>query len=306
MNHVLGQSHLYYTMSKHIETVLEVDAGDTIEIHTVDCFGNQITAPDMDFDTVDWSRQNPATGPIFVNGIKAGDVLKVTIEKIELENQGCATAGPAGGVMKDFIEKRYIKMFSVDTEKKTTGFNGLEIPLNPMIGVIGNAPSEAPVPNSTPGPHGGNMDCKKITEGAVLYLPVFHDGALFGLGDVHAKMGDGEVGISGLEIGAVVTVKLEKADNLRTHHPVLIDGDGINMMVSHESLDVAVDESVRQMIKLLRPHTDLSLPEITILMSLSGEAQINQVVDPLKTARFFIPHYLLNHYSIELGQEFKI
>lgn len=306
MKHTLDKTHLYYTMSKDIASALEVDTGDTVEIHTVDCFENQITVPDMDFDTVDWGRQNPATGPIFINGIKTGDVLKVTIEKIELENQGCATVGPGGGVMKDYIETRYIKMFNVDTEKKTTEFNGLEMPLNPMIGVIGNAPAEAPAPNSTPGAHGGNMDCKKIAEGAVLYLPAFHDGAIFGLGDVHAKMGDGEVGISGLEIGAVVTVKLEKAEEIKTSHPLLIDDEGINMMVSHESLDVAVDESVRQMIKLLKPHTNLSLPEITILMSLSGEAQINQVVDPLKTARFFIPHYLLNHYSIEFSEELRI
>lgn len=305
MKYTLDDSHLYYTMSKDIDPVLQIDDGDTVRIHTVDCFENQITSPDMDFDTVDWSRQNPATGPIFVNGVAAGDVLKVTIGKIELEDRGLATVGPSGGVMKDYIEERFIKMFDVDTALNTTGFNGLEIRLNPMIGVIGNAPYDAPVPNSTPGAHGGNMDCKKITEGTVLYLPVFHDGALFGLGDVHARMGDGEVGISGLEIGAAVTVKLEKAASINTNHPVLIDEEGINMMVSNESLDEAVDESVRQMIKLLKPHTDLPLPEIAMLMSLVGEAQINQVVDPLKTARFFIPYYLLDHYSIDYGQELK-
>lgn len=306
MKHELDSSHLYYTMSKDVEPVLQIDSGDTVIFQTVDCFENQITSPDMDFESVDWTRQNPATGPVFMRGISAGDVLKVTIEKIEPEERGLATVGPSGGVMQDYIEKRQIKMFDLDTKNNTTVFNGLEIPLNPMIGVIGNAPMNTAVPNSTPGAHGGNMDCRKITEGAVLYLPVFHDGALFGLGDVHAKMGDGEVGISGLEIGATVTVKLEKAKAIQTNHPVLIDADGINMMVSHESLDVAVDESVRQMIKLLMPHTDLSLPEIAMLMSLVGETQINQVVDPLKTARFFVPYYLLEHYSIELGQELTV
>lgn len=68
MKYTLDDSHLYYTMSKDIDPVLQIDDGDTVRIHTVDCFENQITSPDMDFDTVDWSRQNPATGPIFVDG----------------------------------------------------------------------------------------------------------------------------------------------------------------------------------------------------------------------------------------------
>src|SRR5699024_4128914 len=107
--------------------------------------------------------------------------------------------------MRDYIEQRHVKLFDLDTENKPSEFIRMTQPLNPMIGVIGNAPAAWPVPNSTPGAHGGNMDCPKMTEGAVLYLPVFHDGALFGLGDVHAKMGDGEVGISGLETAARVT-----------------------------------------------------------------------------------------------------
>ncbi|HIW13514.1 MAG TPA: acetamidase/formamidase family protein [Candidatus Salinicoccus stercoripullorum] len=306
MHHKLNSSHLCYEMSSTIAPALEIDAGDTVQIRTVDCFENQITAQDMDFDTVDWSRQNPATGPVFVRGLSAGDVLKATIEKIELDGRGLVTVGPQGGVMRDYIEERHVKFFDLDTENNTTEFNGMTVPLNPMIGVIGNAPAAGPVPNSTPGAHGGNMDCRKMTEGAVLYLPVFHDGALFGLGDVHAKMGDGEVGISGLETAARVTVRLEKASGISTNHPVLIDEEGINMMVSRESLDEAVDESVRQMIKLLRPQTTLSLPEIAMLMSLIGETQINQVVDPLKTARFFVPYYLLEHYSIDFGMELKL
>ena len=305
MQHQLNSSRHYNSRSATIAPALEIDAGDTVHIHTVDCFENQITSNDMDFDTVDWSRQNPATGPVFVRGLSAGDVLKATIERIELDGRGLATVGPQGGVMKDYIEERHVKFFDLDTENNTTEFNGMTVPLSPMIGVIGNAPATGHVPNSTPGAHGGNMDCRKINEGAVLYLPVFHEGALFGLGDVHAKMGDGEVGISGLETAARVTVRLEKASGISTNHPVLIDIEGINMMVSHESLDEAVDESVRQMIKLLRPHTGLSLPEIAMLMSLIGETQINQVVDPLKTARFFVPHYLLEHYSIDLGRELK-
>lgn len=62
-----------------------------------------------------------------------------------------------------------------------------------MIGVIGVAPKEGAVPCGEPGSHGGNMDNTKIAEGAVLYLPVFHEGALLAMGDVHACMGMGRL-----------------------------------------------------------------------------------------------------------------
>ena len=45
----------------------------------------------------------------------------------------------------------------------------------------------------SPGIHGGNMDIRYLSEGGRLILPVFVDGALFSLGDLHATQGDGEV-----------------------------------------------------------------------------------------------------------------
>ena len=297
----LDRSHFYYAMSKDNEAALKVKPGDTVEIRTHDCFQGQITSQDTVLDTVDWDQINPATGPIYIEGIKPGDVLKVTIDDITLDSRGVMLTGPGLGVMGEQMEGMEAKMFDVDAAGGHVSFNGLELPMNPMIGVIGVAPEGDPINNGTPDRHGGNMDSKKITSGADLYLPVFHDGALFGLGDVHAKMGDGEISVSGLEIGSMVTVTLDKAHNMTTGHPVVIDEEGIYMMVSHESLDTAVDESVRQMIALLHPHTDLSLSELTMLMSLVGETQINQVVDPLKTARFFVPKSVLDHYNISFS-----
>jgi amidase len=59
----------------------------------------------------------------------------------------------------------------------------IRIPKRPMIGVIGVAPESGAVPNGTPGPHGGNMDCTLITAGNSVYFTVGVDGALFGAGD---------------------------------------------------------------------------------------------------------------------------
>ena len=64
-----------------------------------------------------------------------------------------------------------------------------------MIGAIGTAPRDRAIDSGMPEAHGGNLDCTLIRPGATLYLPVNVPGALLSLGDLHAAMGDGEVGI---------------------------------------------------------------------------------------------------------------
>ena len=299
-HHKLSKDNLFYAMNKENEAALKINLGDTVDIETHDCFTGQITSEEGAFGGLDWDRINPASGPIYIDGIKAGDVLKVTINSIDISSTGVMVTGPGMGVMGDVLNDTLVRIYDIDNENKTVDFNGLSIPVNKMIGVIGVASPDEPVNNGTPDTHGGNMDSLKMTEGITLYLPVYHDGALFGLGDVHAAMADGEISVSGLEVSANVNVTFEKAQNLSTEHPVIINDEGIYLNVSDESLDIAVDTSVHKMAELLQPKTDLSIEEFTMLMSLVGQTQINQVVDPKKTARCFVPQYILDHYGIEL------
>lgn len=295
----LSNEHYFYHMSKDNEPKLTVDAGDTVKIDTLDCFTNQIQDESYEFDTLDWDKMNPATGPIYVNGIQAGDVLKVTINDIEIAEKGVMLTVPDAGVMGKYLHEPTIKVLDIKDDK--VDFNGIEIPINKMVGVIGVAPKSGAINNGTPDTHGGNMDSVKVTTGATLYLPVYHDGALFGLGDLHGAMGDGEISVSGLEVEGSVTVTLEKAEDVQTEHPILVNDEGLYQFVSHESLDEAVDQSVQVMIQnILEPRTTLTLSELTMLMSLVGQTEINQVVDPLKTARFFVPQYILDKLNIHL------
>lgn len=300
MFHELSRDNYFYAMSKDNEPKLEVGLGDTVKIDSHDCFTRQINSEKNAFDGFSWDKINPATGPVYVNGVKPGDVLKVTIEKINIGDTGVMVTGPGMGVMGNRIKDMNVRIFNVDNNKGIVDFDGLDLPINKMVGVIGVAPPNAPVNNGTPDTHGGNMDSVKVAEGSVLYLPVYHEGALFGLGDVHAAMADGEISVSGLEVEAEVTVKIEKAETVKTYHPVITDKDGVYMMVSDKDLNLAVDQSVHKMIELIQPQSGLSISEMTMLMSLVGHTQINQVVDPKKTARFFVPQYIFDHYNIEL------
>ena len=78
---------------------------------------------------------------------------------------------------------------------------GFRRKLAPFLGVMGVAPAE-PGEHSTIPPRpgtGGNIDCRELTAGSTLYLPVQVEGALLYLGDGHAAQGDGEVGGTAIE-----------------------------------------------------------------------------------------------------------
>ncbi|TFD97060.1 acetamidase/formamidase family protein [Jeotgalibacillus sp. R-1-5s-1] len=294
----LAREHFVYKMDQDNAPVLTVQSGDQVEVDTYDCFENQIKSEMTEFSAIDWDKVNPATGPIFVEGAQKGDILKVRIDDIELGDRGVMVTGPGLGVMGHRMEDFQVKIIPIQDGRAV--FNDrLALPLNPMIGVIGVAPENEGISCGTPGAHGGNMDTKEVTTGATLYFPVFHEGALLSLGDLHAAMGDGEISVSGIEIQAKVKITVEVIKGYEISYPFLENGDGLSVLVSKETLDESADTAVELMIDYLQPQTDLTLSELTMLMSAVGQVQVSQIVDPLKTARFFVPRYVLEAYGIK-------
>ncbi|CAG9623199.1 acetamidase/formamidase family protein [Sutcliffiella rhizosphaerae] len=281
------ESGIIYDFNKNHKPVLSVPSGSTLEIETFDCFQNQIQSEDTEITGIDWNRVNPATGPVYIEEAMPGDVLKVKIEKLEIGNQGVMVVGPNLGVMGHRIEKMESKIIPIREGKAI--FNEIEIPLNPMIGVIGVAPDGEGISCGTPDSHGGNMDNKMVTEGATLYFPVFTEGALFATGDFHAAMGDGEISVSGIEVPGKVTLTLEVLKNENLEHPMLENEEVVTTIVSAKTLDEAAKKATEVMIDRVVDNTGMSLSETTMLMSAVGQLEVCQIVDPLVTARFAVP-----------------
>ncbi|MBN6887388.1 amidase [Cytobacillus horneckiae] len=288
---------IIYEFSRKNHPIISIPSRSTITIEAYDCFKNQIDSPKTVVSDIDWKQINPATGPIFVEGASPGDILKVKIEKIDLSTQGVMVVGPNLGVMGHRITEMEAKIIPIVDGKAK--FNDLNIPLNPMVGVIGVAPAGESVNCGTPGSHGGNMDNKMVAEGATLYFPVFTEGALFALGDCHAAMGDGEISVSGIEIPANVTVTLEVIKGASLQHPMLENDEVFTQIVSAPTLDAACKEATEFMADLLVAKTGLTLSEVTMLLSAAGQVEVCQMVDPLMTARFSVPKYLLDQLNIK-------
>lgn len=295
----LGDSKTLFSFDKDLEPVLKVPSGETVRIRTKDCFGNQLQGPEDQLSEIDWEAINPATGPIYVEGAVAGGTLKVHIDNIELDAQTSSCTGKDEGVCGDRFSDWATHFCKVE-DGKVVWDERLSIPLAPMIGVIGVAPEGEPVNCGTPGKHGGNMDNTAIAAGATLYFPVAVDGALFGCGDMHAVMGDGEVSVSGAEVAGYATVTLTALPELSVPNPLIENDTHFGIIVSAESLDKASELAVQQMVDLLASRTNESEADLVMLLSLVADVRVCQMVDPEKTVRFMVPKYVLDAIGFTL------
>lgn len=289
---------IIYAFSKDNPHTKKVTAGTTLEIETYDCFEDQIQSEDTVIDRIDWNKINPATGPIFIEGANPGDILKVKIEKIDINDQGVMAVVPELGIMGHKIDKMEAKVLQIKDDKVI--FNNIEAPLNKMIGVIGVAPAGEAVNCGTPGAHGGNMDTKLVEEGATLYFPVAVDGALFALGDLHAAMGDGEVSGSGVEVSGNVVVTLDVIKGEKLEHPMLENAEVFTQIASAEDLETAAKLAGTLMIERIVEKTGMPTSEVTMLMSMLAQLEVGQVVNPWKTSRLSVPKSLLRDLGVEL------
>ncbi|MBS4537472.1 acetamidase/formamidase family protein [Clostridium sp. D2Q-11] len=298
MKKISNKTHVLKMSSKN-KPVESIDSGEMVSFETFDCFSNTLKTEEDLFSSVGWDKVNPATGPLYINEAKQGDILKVEIIDIKIDSKGVMAIAPGFGVLGDIFNEEKTKIIPIENNKAI--FNKkLSFEIRPMIGVIGTAPKSEDIPTGTPEAHGGNMDCKRIVKGSTLYLPVNVDGGLLALGDLHAIMGDGEISVSGVEIAGEVIVKVSIIKGKHLPLPLLIEGREVMTIASALTLDEASNQATRNMHKFLVQELSLDKHEATMLLSVAGNLKICQVVDPLKTARMEIPLDILDKYNYRI------
>src|SRR5256712_11819743 len=287
--HTFVPTAFYNTYSFAHPPALRIKPGDHVVTKTIDAGG------------VDWNGKtvatgpNPQTGPFYIDGAEPGDMIVVTIEKIETNRAMAysgsllspyATTPQAIGARTDREARRLT--WTIDKAKGVARLDqvevqpgGLELPLRPMLGCVGVAPrGKEAIATSTPGACGGNMDYAWMNAGVKLMLPVNEPGALLFLGDGHARQGEGEVAGTGLETSMDVefTVDLVKKKNIgwprlenETH--VMVLGSARPLL---EAVQIATPELQRWLL------TDYGMTErgAQAFMGQATEYEVANVVDP--------------------------
>lgn len=282
----VSSSNVFYSFSPETVPAIVVDTGSIVEVETLDCFSNQIVSEDQLVTEIDFSKVNPATGPIYVKNAKRGDALKIKILDIEINDRGIIVSVPGAGVLGDRVGKAKTKFCYI--RNGYVYFNGVRIKARPMIGVVGVVPDK-PVPTGTPGRHGGNLDTKLITTGSTIYLPVYREGGLLGIGDLHAVMGDGEICVAACEVSGRVLIEVDVVKNLAPRWPIIETDEAYYILVSKEDPREAFRETTNLAVKALAYGNSLEWEDAYMLASMIVDIQVSQLVNPLKTIRARIP-----------------
>jgi len=276
-----------------LPAVLRVASGDSVTIETVS--GNPDFLPDPEeFEIPDGLRDihralkpSPGphilTGPIAVEGAKAGDVLEVRIKNVELSTDwGYNMIRPLMGALPDDFDTMRRILIPLDRGRMTCRMPwGLELKLNPFFGVMGVAPPPGwgLINSAIPRANGGNLDNKELGAGSTLYLPVFTDGALFSCGDGHGAQGDGEVCVTAIETSLRGTFEFIVRKDLSFRYPRAETPSHYITMGMDPDLDRCMEMALRDMIVLLGEKGGLSREDAYTLCSLAADLRVTQVVN---------------------------
>ena len=286
----------YY--SAKAKPVLTVHSGDTVRIQTLSTCGSTerlenegVAASDIPSYNTDIYRdvkdRGPGghilTGPVEITEAEPGDVLEVDILKIDIDVPfACNGFGTGRGFLPDDYPYSRSKIIPLDREKMLAKFApGVEIPLHPFFGSMGDAPPESAgrLDSAPPWMHAGNMDNKELVAGTTLYIPVHAKGALFEVGDGHAGQGNGEVDITAMEtfLSGTFRFVVHKDQHLlwpRAETPTQYISMGFS-----PDLKTATEMAVRNMIDFLVTEKHLSRDDAYMLTSVAADVDITQLVD---------------------------
>ncbi len=287
-----------YKFEYGLKPLAKISNGESISVHTHDCFFQQVKSNDDIVSDIDFGKVNPATGPFYIENAEVGDVLKVEILDIRISDQGSIVVLPGGGALGEMVSEPMTRI--VDIKNNEVDFLGIKKEIDPMIGVIGVSPgkNQEGVVTGTPGNHGGNMDTTDVRIGSTLYFPVREDGAMLALGDAHAIMGDGELCISGLEVEADIDLKISVIKDVKINWPIIENDKEVMVVASEETLDEAVVSSAKEITEYIKKSHNILWEEAYMFNSLYTDYKISQVVNPLKTVRAVVSKDLLPIESI--------
>ena len=232
-----------------IPPAVEVDQGEEVVLQTRHAFDGEITPSSTATDLLSANMNvvHPLTGPVYVQGAQAGDLLEVNILNIEPAQFGLTSIIPGFGFLRDLFLEPYLVHWNIqDGYAESANLPGVRIPGAPFMGTIGVAPSRqlrqeillreeelrlrggmvlGPNPSDAvpayeplaseglrtvpPREHGGNLDIKQLTAGTRLLLPVFTEGALFSAGDAHFAQGDSECCGTAVEMDCTLRVSFQ-------------------------------------------------------------------------------------------------
>jgi amidase len=288
------RSHTAYDAA--IPPAAEVEPGSTVVFDTHDARAGALldrpVAQPFTLPRPTPGAGNPVTGPLFVRGAHPGDGLVVDVLRIDCGPVGwCGGHAHVGPVPLGRVPEPIGRTCRI-TRDGVEFAADIVLPLRPMLGCIGTAPVEQ-AGTHLAGTYGGNMDQPIVRAGVTLLLPVYAEGALLFVGDVHATQGDGELSGVGLEVPATVEARVSVAPGSAPRWPWVLTPEVVAVVTVASTFEQAASIAVDEAMGLLEATRSLAPADALALLSVCANLRVGGAWGgPQVTTRLELPRSL--------------
>jgi acetamidase/formamidase len=304
--HHLHNSDPRLYFGKDIAPAMEIDPGETIVVDTIDCAGGLIRSEadvieNLDSLIAQLGGLNYVTGPIALKGVRAGDVLRVSVLDIDpapdshsgfiatIPGLGSLVYDHGRGLEAGIPASTTICSVSRDEVTLPLRSGAVRLPSRPFVGTIGVAPTyERRMTLSQSPDYLGDLDIPDLRAGSAIHMRANHEGGLISLGDVHAAQGDGEVSGVAVEIAARVTLKVEvtpRAESQLRRLPLLVDEQRVGVVAAFQGLptSLCVRSAFVELCELLM-RLGMSTTDAIQYLSAAARVRIGNMFEPFYSA----------------------
>ncbi|MGC8481589.1 MAG: acetamidase/formamidase family protein [Acidimicrobiales bacterium] len=273
-----------------------ITPGTILELFTEDCFAGKIhSETDLVSVVCEFPFLNPQTGPFYIEGAEPGDTIAVHFVSIEPARDwavsttvplfGALTSTHATASLQEALPE-LVWIWELDNVARTCTFRAKDsdfistLPMDPMHGTVGVAPANLEVRSAlVPDAHGGNMDTPEMRVGTTCYLGVNVEGALFSLGDGHARQGEGETCGVAVECAMNTVVVVDLIKGVSTPWPRLESDEYLMSSGSARPLEDAFRIAQLDMVTWVAEELGLSMMDAYQFVSQAVESPIANVCD---------------------------
>ncbi len=289
--------------SADLPPITTVRSGDRVRLRTLDAGWHSFDQrdPHKQLEKLAWydAARDPGhavCGPIAVEGARAGMVLEIRFLAVEPAPWGWSVAGGWPSEVNRRLGvaegEDWPMRWVLDTEAGVgTNQFGQSVRLRPFMGITGMPPA-GPGQHSTVPPRfcGGNIDCKELVAGSILYLPVPMDGGMLYVGDGHALQGDGEAAGPALECPMeLVEIEVHLAPEMELAFPHARSPQAWLTFGFHEDLDEAAMLALDGMLDLMGRTWGLGRKEALAWASLVVDLRLSQLVNGVRGVHAVLP-----------------